>query len=75
MVDMIVDVWVEDLIRKHNVQDLQELPVYIIKGEIYEMKGTLMNEEAFLAGGSRHAKENIKNIKKFIKILKEVLEL
>jgi hypothetical protein len=75
MLDMIVDVWVEDLIRRHNVQDLQELPVYIIKGEIHEMKGTLMNEEAFLAGGLPHAKENIKNIKKFIKILKEVLEL
>jgi hypothetical protein len=35
----------------------------------------LMNEELFLAGGSPHAKENIKNIKAYIKILKEVLEL
>ena len=75
MLDMIVDVWVEDLIRKHNVQDLQELPVYVIKTEIAEMQGTLANEETFLAGGSRHAKGNIKNIKKFIKILKGVLEL
>jgi hypothetical protein len=70
----IVDFWVDSLLKKYNVEDLYQLPVYAVKGEIYEMKGTLMNEEAFLAGGSEHAKENIENIKKYISVLKEVLE-
>jgi hypothetical protein len=71
----IVELWVEALVKKNKVDNLQDLPVYIVKGEIYQMKNTLMNEEAFLAGGFKYAKENIKNIKKYISILKGVLEL
>jgi hypothetical protein len=70
----IVNFWIDSLLKKHNLKDLYQLPVYAVKGEIYEMKGTLMNEEAFLAGGSPHAKENIENIKKYISILKGVLK-
>jgi hypothetical protein len=70
-----VELWVEALIREHSVDDMEELPVYIVKKEIYKMKDMLTQEEVFLAGGSAYAKENIKNIKKFISILKGVLEL
>jgi hypothetical protein len=75
MVDTIVNFWIDSLLKKYNVKDLYELPVYAVKGEIWEMKGTLENEKAFLVGGSPHSKENIKNMKAYIKILKGVLEL
>jgi hypothetical protein len=71
----IVDIWVDGFIRKSNVEDLQELPVYIIKAEIAEMKAMIMDEEVRLAGGSEFAAENIKNIKKYISVLKEVLKV
>jgi flavodoxin len=71
----IVDIWIEALIREYSVDDMEELPVYIVKKEIYKMKDMLTQEEVFLVGGSAYAKENIKNIKKFIKVLMEVLEL
>jgi butyrate kinase len=70
-----VDIWIEALIREYSVDDMEELSVYIVKKEIYKMKDMLTQEEVFLAGGSAYAKENIKNIKKFIKVLMEVLEL
>jgi hypothetical protein len=70
-----VNGWIDMLVRQHNVQHLQELPVYVVKGEIQEVKDTIENEKVFLAGGSPHAKENIKNMKAYIKILKGVLEL
>ena len=71
----IVDFWVDSLLKKYNVEDLYQLPVYAVKDEIYEMKGTLMNEKAFLAGGSEHAKENIENIKNYMSILKGLLKI
>jgi hypothetical protein len=71
----IVKLWIEALLKKHQVDDLHDLPVYVVKGEIWEMKGTLENEKVFLVGGSPHSKENIKNMKVYIKILKGVLEL
>jgi hypothetical protein len=70
----IVEFWVDSLLKKHNVKDLYQLPIYAVKGEIYEMKGAARNEEVFLAGGSPHAKENIENIEKYISILKGVLK-
>ena len=70
-----VNGWIDMLVRQHNVQHLQELPVYVVKGEIQEVKDTIENEKVFLAGGSTHAKENIKNMKAYIKILKGVLAL
>jgi hypothetical protein len=70
-----VNGWIDMLVRQHNVQHLQELPVYVVKGEIQEVKDTIENEKVFLKGGSPHAKENIKNMKAYIKILKGVLEL
>jgi hypothetical protein len=39
------------------------------------MKGTLENEKAFLAGGQMYSRENIKHIKRYIKLLKGALEL
>jgi hypothetical protein len=70
-----VNGWIDMLVRQHNVQQLQELPVYVVKGEIQEVKDAIENEKVFLAGGSSHAKENIKNMKAYIKVLKGVLEL
>lgn len=70
-----VNIWIDDLLKKSQVKELGDLSVHIIKAEIFEMNHMLINEELFLAGGSPHAKENIKNIKAYIKILKEVLEL
>jgi hypothetical protein len=70
-----INTWIDILVRQHNVQDLHELPVYVVKGEIQEVKDAVENEKVFLKGGSPQAKENIKNMKAYIKILKGVLEL
>jgi hypothetical protein len=75
MIDTIVDIWIGTLLKEHKVQDIQELPLYVIKSQILEMKGTLENEKAFLAGGQMYSKENIKHIKRYIKLLKGALEL
>ena len=70
-----VDIWIDSLIRKFQVQDLQELPVYVVKAEIAEMKAMIMDEEVRLAGGSEFAEENIRVIKEYISVLKKVLRL
>jgi hypothetical protein len=70
-----INAWIDMLVRQHHVQDLRELPVYVVKAEIAEVKDAVENEKVFLAGGSPQAKENIKNMKAYIKILKGVLEL
>jgi hypothetical protein len=70
-----VNAWIDLLVRLHNVQDLRELPVYVVKAQISELKDMIENEKVFLKGGSPHAKENIDNIKEYISILKKVLEL
>jgi hypothetical protein len=75
MKDSIVDIWLDNLLRACKVKDIQELPLYVIKSQILEMKGTLENEKAFLAGGQMYSRENIKHIKKYIKLLKGALEL
>jgi hypothetical protein len=75
MIDTIVDIWIDTLLKEHKVQDIQELPLYVIKSQIVEMKGTLENEKAFLAGGQMYSRENIKHIKRYIKVLKGALEL
>ena len=70
-----INTWIDMLVRQHNVQDLRELPVYVVKAEIAEVRDAVENEKVFLKGGSPQAKENIKNMKAYIKILKGVLEL
>ena len=75
MIDTIVDIWIDTLLREHKVKDIQELPLYVIKSQILEMRGTLENEKAFLAGGQMYSRENIKHIKRYIKVLKGALEL
>jgi hypothetical protein len=75
MKDSIVDIWLDNLLRACKVKDIQELPLYVIKSQIVEMKGTLENEKVFLAGGQMYSKENIKHIKRYIKVLKGALEL
>jgi hypothetical protein len=70
-----VNAWIDMLVKQYNVQDLRELPVYVVKAEIAEVRDAVENEKVFLAGGSPQAKENIKNMKAYIKILKGVLEL
>jgi hypothetical protein len=75
MKDTIVDIWLDNLLRGCKVKDIQELPLYVIKSQILEMKGTLENEKAFLAGGQMYSRENIKHIKRYIKVLKGALEL
>ena len=75
MMDSIVDIWLDSLLSEHKVKDIQELPLYVIKSQILEMKGTLENEKTFLAGGQMYSRENIKHIKRYIKVLKGALEL
>ena len=70
-----INTWIDMLVKQYNVQDLRELPVYVVKAEIAEVRDAVENEKVFLKGGSPHAKENINNMKAYIKILKGILAL
>jgi hypothetical protein len=70
-----INTWIDMLVKQYNVQDLRELPVYVVKAEIAEVRDAVENEKVFLKGGSPQAKENIKNMKAYIKILKGILAL
>jgi hypothetical protein len=69
-----IELWIDMLPRHYNGKTLEQMSIRDLSVEIIETEKTIENEKVFQAGGSKFAAENIENLKRYLRVLKEALE-